>query len=423
MVIAPTMGTVIDSSYAAFADDLAAWCTQRDDAALRRAASSHHSRLPLEAVAAASALAKDDRTFIEAGLEIGRHLPDALHDVLLAFIRTIETLAAGDIATCFPPLERTRRKHDAALSLAPPNRRETPGSVPTRVTRFSASALNAYAECPRKWFYRYACGAVEDDGSSAATYGTAFHAALEDFHGDVLHPSDVPASALRDGLARQIDRAFERYSTKFDSELERELQRRRAHRTAKRYIAWLIDHARRAPFATVGRELPVRLEIDGFPFVGYIDRLDRDDNSGEVAVFDYKTGTIAESAVEYRERIRRGQEFQLPFYYWACTISGERVRSIALLPLKSHLVEVRPIELLVTESSSARTNGKEAPRGEITVSDLEAARAGMIDLCRELTSGEIREFAVTDDPEACTYCAYATACRMRPIPPEDRFGR
>ncbi len=47
----------------------------------------------------------------------------------------------------------------------------------------------------------------------------------------------------------------------------------------------------------------------------------------------------------------------------------------------------------------------------------------MIAICRELTSGDTAQFRVTDDPGACTYCAYALSCSSRPYPIEERFGR
>ena len=52
-------------------------------------------------------------------------------------------------------------------------------------------------ECERKWFYRYACAAVEDPGSSASAYGTAFHSALEDFHEQFPRPNAEDESAMR----------------------------------------------------------------------------------------------------------------------------------------------------------------------------------------------------------------------------------
>ena len=85
------------------------------------------------------------------------------------------------------------------LNLAEPVERETPSGVRARSQHFSASALNAYAECERKWYYRYVCASVEDKGSSAATYGTAFHLALEDFHAVYPRPraEDEPGCAPR----------------------------------------------------------------------------------------------------------------------------------------------------------------------------------------------------------------------------------
>jgi RecB family exonuclease len=162
--------------------------------------------------------------------------------------------------------------------------------------------------------------------------------------------------------------------------------------------------------------------VEGYDFVGYIDRLDRFEN-GSVCVLDYKTGTIAESAAEYRDKVRAFREFQLPFYYWAREAQGDRVTSLALVPLKDALLEVRPIELEIVplDGDERRRNGDS--RGTLSVADLERARAKMAELCREISSCSIAHYQVTSDPSACTYCAYAQACNDRPIPQENPFGR
>ena len=84
----------------------------------------------------------------------------------------------------------------------------------------------------------------------------------------------------------------------------------------------------------IGTETAVELELDGYAFIGYIDRLDRDDATAAVTVVDYKTGNIAESADEYRAKVASFVDFQLPFYYWARTAAGDRVTRLALVPLK-----------------------------------------------------------------------------------------
>jgi hypothetical protein len=198
---------------------------------------------------------------------------------------------------------------------------------------------------------------------------------------------------------------------------------RRAQRTAQRYVDWLLTQERRAPFDVIGREVPANLELDGHAFVGFIDRLDRDERSGNVAVVDYKTGSIAASAAEYREKVRTFRDFQLPFYYWARTAAGDRVSRLALLPLKDATLDVRPIELEVVLGSADPKSRKDAATGTISVGDLERARTRMIEVCDRLTSGTIERFAVATDPDACTYCAYALACSGKPAPAEQKFGR
>jgi RecB family exonuclease len=300
---------------------------------------------------------------------------------------------------------------------------EERAGVSARQKHFSASSLNAYAECSRKWFYRYACAAIEDRGSSASAYGTAFHLALEDFHGEFPRPRALDETAMRRRVAECVTWAFERNRDGFETPVEFELQRRRAQRTAQRYVDWLLAQEKRAPFEVIGREVAVELDLGGYPFVGFIDRLDRDERSGGIGVVDYKTGSIATSAAEYRDKIRRFRDFQLPFYYWARTAAGDRVTRLALLPLKDALLDVRPIVLEVVPSTATESKRSDAPDGTIAISDLERARTRMIELSAELVSGAVTQFAVAEDPAACTYCAYATACAHKPPAAPERFAR
>ncbi len=323
---------------------------------------------------------------------------------------------------------------DAELALAVPRAPSVDGVAPAgavaaepcapvamRKVSFSASSLNAYAECARKWWFRYACAAVEDRGSSASFYGIAFHAALEDFHGVHVRFDGVERDALASFLDGCVVAAFDRHRTRFDAPVEFELQKRRARRTAKRYLAWLLERARRAPFEVIGCETATDVELGGHRFVGYIDRLDRDDRTGTVTVVDYKTGAIAMSAGEYLADVRAFREFQLPFYYWARTAAGDVVSRLALVPLKDALLEVAPIELEVVARGRPLPGADRV--GEIGVAELERARERMIALASELASGTLTAFPATDDPAACRYCAYADACRERPLALEERFAR
>ena len=368
------------------------------------------------------ALREDERTTLRRLEETAQDLdlaaellPAADRDIARELLLALSHLAAD---SCIPGTEA------GALVLQPlaPRLPEHAERVPRRAMTFSASALAAYAECERKWYFRYLCGAVEDPGSSASFYGSAFHDALENFHKKRVRSDEAPAELLVRELRAWITTAFERYRTKFPTAVEFELQRRRASRTAVRYIDWFVLAGRKRPFTVMGTETHERIDLGGYPFVGYVDRLDRDDVGAAVSVLDYKTGAVAMSAAEYRADVAAFLDFQLPFYYWARTALGERVARLLLVPLKESTLDVVPIELEVVPV--ALPAGRDtAPSGVIGIDELRRARERMIELARTLTDGDQRCFPATEDPRACEYCAYREACRDRPAAREDPFGR
>jgi RecB family exonuclease len=394
----------------------------------------------------------------------GREYAHALRNVARAY--RIPDAGAGDVITAaaaelgldpatFGALERIARDFDAARVLAPAweagdvideceaelagcTQRAiafpafpAPAVVPepqqpvtSRRATFSASSLNAFAECERKWFYRYVCTAVEDRGSSASFYGIAFHAALEEFHGKHTRFDGGDPVALGSFLDYCIVTSFDRHRTRFDAPVEFELQKRRARRTAKRYLSWLLERARKTPFEVIGCETTTDVQLGGFAFIGFIDRIDRDDATGAVTVVDYKTGAIAKSANDYLADVLSFAEFQLPFYYWARTAVGDKVTRLSLVPLKDALLDVEPIELtVVAQRPQQNGRARNATTATIGVPDLERARERMIEIAATLAKPTIAHYAVTDDPDACRYCAYKDACRDRPAVAEERFGR
>ncbi len=374
-----------------------------------------------------------------ATIRLALALEDRLDERERATFARIEALAAGMDAGRAPGVAWDARDFARALEraacrpgLAPQpaverrplvrREREVPRVVRRRKGHFSASSLGAFAECERRWYYRYVCAAVEDPGSSASNYGSAFHWALERFHEEFARADAAPLAVFERKLEGHLNTAFEHFRSGFETSVEFELQRRRAQRTGRRYLAWFVERARQHPFAVIGTEQSVELELDGYSFIGYIDRLDRDDATGAVTVVDYKTGNIAESAEAYRAKVARFVEFQLPFYYFARTAAGDRVSRIALVPLKDASRDVEPVELEVVPVGAPRSYS-DAPTGTIGIDELERARAKMIELAVALADGPLATFAVTDDPAACAYCAYVNACRDRPLPREDRYGR
>jgi RecB family exonuclease len=428
-----------DSRYVrAFVDGAVSWCRSRDRSDFLTLLRSPLSQIPYDTAAAyATMAARSDDPFeaveqTRLGVTAGERQSAATFCARLRGLRERAEMGASDdamrdaIRSAFSlpsGSEAVANASDSgAIELTQAVAAEPARGVIPRRRHFSASSLNAYAECARKWFYRYSCAAIEDPGSSAAAYGTAFHLALEDFHGEFPRPSVTDEARMRERIAECVRWAFERNRSGFDTAVEFELQQRRAGRTAQRYVDWLLLQERVAPFEVIGREVPANLELGGREFVGFIDRLDRDQRSGGVGVVDYKTGSIATSAAEYRDKVRTLRDFQLPFYYWARTEAGDRVTRLALLPLKDATLDVRPVVLEVVPGHSPEDRSQSA-RGTIGTLELERARTHMIDLSERLSSDRIERFEETDDPSACSYCAYATACAHRPPPEPSRFGQ
>ncbi|HLX25541.1 MAG TPA: PD-(D/E)XK nuclease family protein [Candidatus Cybelea sp.] len=401
------------------------WHRTNGQTLLLRLLRSPCSGVPHDVAAAYATLALRSGELLEAIERGDLALPPNERDSVLRFARRVrrvrsleaepESALRDGIASAFElsALDCARDESGEVqarneFGLAEPAPPEEPAGVPPWQRHFSASALNTYAECRRKWFYRYACGAIEDRGSAASAYGSAFHLALEDFHAEYPRPVSTDEAAMRRRIRECVTWAFESHRNGFETRVELELQTRRAQRTAQRYVDWLLAQEREAPFEVLGREVPADLELDGRPFVGYIDRLDRDERSGGVAVIDYKTGNIPATPSEYVEKIRTFRDFQLPFYYWARTAAGDRVTRLVLIPLKDALLDVRPVALQVG--------------GNISVGELERSRARMIELSAQLAAGETGRFETTQDAAACTYCAYAIACASKPPSEAQRFS-
>lgn len=408
-----------------FIDDAVRWRKTGDEAFLLRLIRSSCSGVPHDVGAAYATLAGRTGELLDA-IDRGRlALPPPERDAVLLFVRRARLVRESNseadafrvvVAKAFEVKEYATLRHaqgdegesESEIELAEPVEPQEAAGVQRWQKHFSASALNAYSECARKWFYRYACAAVEDPGSSASAYGTAFHLALEDFHGDFPRPRGADRLAMRNRMRECVTWAFERNRDGFETRVEFELQVRRAQRTAQRYVEWLLVQELEAPFEVLGREVSAELDLDGRAFVGFIDRLDRDERTGDVGIVDYKTGSIATSAAEHCEKVRRFRDFQLPFYYWARTAAGDRVSKLVLIPLKDALLDVRPVVLEVGKT--------------IKVDDLERSREKMIELSALLASGEIRRFEPTTNAAACTYCAYQTACANKPPAEAQRFG-
>lgn len=303
---------------------------------------------------------------------------------------------------------------------------ETPAPVVASAMTFSASRLNTFVKCPRRFFFEYMCDAVEERSTSNAVYGKVFHTALEALHREVRVPSAWQRAEVLDELTAQLDAAFGLAHREFDSELEYAVLRLRARHVAKHYVAWLFEEAADAPLEIGDLEERHDLVLGDHRFVGYIDRVDRPPGGGPVTILDYKTGRVEEDPEEYLRLVRDGDEAQLALYYAMRRARGDEVARIALVSIRDarDRTWVLALDVAGEDGRSVRPRRDRAGvlRATCSVADLERSLDAIARRCDEITTRGFEHFAVGDDPP-CSYCAYAASCRERPDDEERIFAR
>ena len=291
---------------------------------------------------------------------------------------------------------------------------------------FSASRLNGFVKCPRRWFFEYLCDAVEDEGSAAATYGKVFHEALEGLHRVVRTPADWSGNAILERLHAELDFAFDRNRAEFASPLEFEVSRLKARAVAAHYARWLRAEADDHPLQVEAVEALQRWTMGGPEFVGFIDRIDRPAGGGPITIYDYKTGRIDEDPQEHVAKIRRGEEAQLALYYTVRRMRGDDVSRLALISLRDPRDPVWVLALDMTDEDGSavveRASRAGVVRGTCTPADMEAAVRELLARADTLTQTGVEHFYPGADPP-CSHCAYARACRERPADVERVFAR
>ncbi len=291
---------------------------------------------------------------------------------------------------------------------------------------FSASRLNAYVKCPRRWFFDYLCQVLEDPGSLHTAYGRVVHEALEALHQKIRVPGRHDTSVMHERLLRELDAAFGRSRDAFDSQLEYEVSRMRARRMAEQYVRWLATESSRAPMEIVHVELLQRLRHGGHDFIGYIDRIDRPVGGGPSTILDYKTGRIDADADDYLAKIRRGDEAQLALYHAMREAGGDEVARIALVSVRDPRDNVWILAIDIVADETEQVTPLEPIEGVLRArcsrADLQASLAALVVRCNRLTVEGQDHFPAGDDPP-CNFCAYARACRERPDDGERIFAR
>lgn len=137
---------------------------------------------------------------------------------------------------------------------------------------WSYSRMSSFDDCPYKWYLKYLCGEKGKD-MFFAQYGTFVHELLADFYEGKFTADDTYLRYIR-GFKYQVNVYYP----------NRNVWRRYFENGAD----YLKNLSMPADRKVVGVEKEVHFEVDGVPFIGFIDRLDQFED-GSFAIVDHKS--------------------------------------------------------------------------------------------------------------------------------------
>lgn len=270
-------------------------------------------------------------------------------------------------------------------SVSHPRPPPSPGLVPVvdmeAGLSLSATRLDTYEDCPRRYLFEYVMRAREEAGISAEL-GSRVHRVLADFLAPEVGVSEPPA--------RSRERLFELAEQHWDDNIAP--YRPQVEKARSLYVEmldnwWATEGSSPDGPRVLGVEVGFGFDLAQHRVTGAIDRLDRADQGTGVRVVDYKTGSIEPRAADVADNV------QLAVYHLAVThdpalAAMGSATELRLLYLRSMNVHEQP----VTESHARATE-------ERILATAEA-------IGRE-------EFEPAFDAN-CRYCSFARLCPIQP---------
>jgi len=189
----------------------------------------------------------------------------------------------------------------------------------------SPSSASTFRQCRRRWQFRYIERRPDPPGIPALV-GTFVHRVLE----DLLHLPPVDRTV---DTARKLSRAIWPEVEDHDAFIAMKLDENDAR--GVRWRSWRLVEAYFAmedpvDVHVVQREQRIECDLDGVPFVGVVDRIERLDD--QLVVTDYKTGRAPNQRYE-ADRLR-----QVLLYAAALDEVGQRPNSARLMYIGSRSV-------------------------------------------------------------------------------------
>ncbi len=309
--------------------------------------------------------------------------------------------------------------HQAPLSICIEKTPEIIALIADRGQRgFAPSTLNAYLECPLRFYFQEILRLKEEDEASssmdAATLGTTLHNTLEKLYqpwlGEVLtaHHYDHMADSALPALKEEFTKNLRGGDARFGKNLL-------LSRVAETYLQNFLNIEREQTLADqrprkveyVEKHLETQFKFGPAPeqevkVKGRADRIDS--TEGNICIIDYKTGKVDLKELQWRDlnallsSDKKAKGIQLLMYAWLF----HRQHAEHSGPLESGIISFRALKNGVLRLQFGDSV-------DISTGLLQEFETWLAALFRELFD-PAQTITQTTDTTACRYCSFSSLC-------------
>ena len=295
---------------------------------------------------------------------------------------------------------------------------KTPEDVEViRAKELSASTLQSYLSCPAKFYYQVVQGLeVEDEVAEsldAGMLGNVFHHVM---HG-LYRGKSVVTQADIDGFLKDVPGLRRRIRAEVLAEMHSiEVTGRNLVfeevildyvKNTLKHDASLLKAAGSSGFQIIGLEQKRKMELDGFRFKGFVDRIDSY-IPGQVRIVDYKTGKVEEDDLLITDENAAAVVEKL--FGEKNTHRPKIALQLFLYDLFAHDDKALAGKKIVNSIySCGRLYTGPLPDCPESPEFIKLTREHLSTMLAELTNPSI-PFTRTPDRKTCSYCDFKTIC-------------
>lgn len=260
------------------------------------------------------------------------------------------------------------------------------------------SSLALYMKCPRAYYWRIIKGITSALGKAPLINGEAYHTAIATFH-----KSRMAEKPFEESIILATDKLYPIMSKITEEDPKRNIS------VAIDTITYYLHFWRDEPYVTTDAEIGFAIDLDGFIFIGKIDRRAIHEAFGKV-IFETKTSSI----VGKKWDLRTNPNLQVTSY-----VAADYILT-GVMPWGG-VLDVIPLH---ADTSKLKSTHKPfrllAPRGLQDIDDwVDSTTRWWKKIEMDRNDGVFPQNTESCHPLTSFSCDYSTLCSMHPHPYRD----